>query len=190
MLNQKIKGLYGITPNNNLDIALIESVFKKHKLNIFQYRHKIFDEKQKLHEAQELLRICKQYNTLFIVNDDINLCQNIKADGLHLGQKDVDLVSARRQLGNEFIIGVSCYDSLELALEAEHNGADYIALGAVFKSSNKPNATKCSFSKIRNIRKNIKIPIVGIGGINFKNQEKAYEAGCDSIAMIEGLFGH
>ena len=190
MLNKRIKGLYGITPNNNLDIALIENVFKKHKINILQYRHKILDENQKLDEAKELLKLCSQYNTLFIINDDINLCENVKADGIHLGQNDVDVHSARNRLGKNFIIGVSCHNNLELALEAEKNGANYIALGAIFKSKTKPNASYCSLSMIQDINRNINIPIVGIGGITFENQQSVLDAGCSSIAMIEGLFGH
>ena len=190
MLNQRIQGLYGITPNKNLNIALIERVFKEHKINILQYRHKTNDDNLKLEEAKILLRLCLYYNTLFIVNDDVNLCKKIGADGVHLGQNDVDIHSARNQLGKKFIIGVSCHNSLELALEAEKNGANYIALGAVFKSKTKPNAAYCSLSTIQNIKSNINIPIVGIGGITFENQQSVLDAGCNSIAMIEGLFGH
>ena len=148
MLNQRIKGLYGITPDKDLNIALIENAIKKHKVNILQYRRKIQDEKRKLHEATQLLELCLQHNTLFIVNDDVNLCKKIGADGVHLGQNDVDVHSARSQLGDKFIIGVSCYNNLELAIEAEKNGADYIALGAVFKSITKPNAAYCSLSTL------------------------------------------
>jgi len=190
MLNKRIKGLYGITPNNDLDIALIENVFKKHKINILQYRHKTLDEKQKLDEATQLLELCLQHNTLFIVNDDVNLCKKIGADGVHLGQNDVDAHSARNRLGKGFIIGVSCHNDLELAVEAEKNGANYIALGAVFKSKTKPNAAYCSLSTIHNIKSNINIPIVGIGGITFENQQSVLDAGCNSIAMLEGLFIH
>ena len=85
---------------------------------------------------------------------------------------------------------MSCYNNLELAIEAENNGADYIALGAIFKSSTKPDAAYCSLSTIQNIKRNINIPIVGIGGVTFENQQSVLDAGCDSIAMIEGLFGH
>ena len=190
MLNQRIKGLYGITPDKDLNIALIENAIKKHKVNILQYRRKIQDEKRKLDEATQLLELCLQHNTLFIVNDDVNLCKKIGANGVHLGQNDVDVHSARSELGDKFIIGVSCYNNLELAIEAENNGADYIALGAIFKSSTKPDAAYCSLSTIQNIKRNINIPIVGIGGVTFENQQSVLDAGCDSIAMIEGLFGH
>ena len=76
----------------------------------------------------------------------------------------------------------------ELAAQAEQNGADYIALGAIFKSNNKPNAIHCSLSRIEEIKKYISIPIVGIGGINLKNQDNVYQSGCNSVAMIDGLF--
>ena len=115
MLNQRIKGLYGITPDKDLNIALIENAIKKHKVNILQYRRKIQDEKRKLDEATQLLELCLQHNTLFIVNDDVNLCKKIGADGVHLGQNDVDVSSARHLLGKKFIIGVSCHNDLELA---------------------------------------------------------------------------
>ena len=80
------------------------------------------------------------------------------------------------------------HNSLELAIEAEKNGANYIALGVIFKSKNKPKAIHCPLSKVKEIKKNISIPIVGIGGINLENQHHVYQAGCSSVAMIDGLF--
>ena len=118
----------------------------------------------------------------------MNLCENIGAHGIHLGQNDMDAKSARERLGNHFIIGVTCHNSLELAIKAEQNGADYVALGAIFKSSTKPNATHCPLTKVEEIKKFISIPIVGIGGINLTNQHVVYQSGCSSVAMIEGLF--
>jgi len=190
MLNQRIQGLYAITPDKGFDITLIENTINKHKVNILQYRRKNLDIKNKLYEANKLFELCKQHNTLFIINDDINLCQKIGADGIHIGQNDTHARLARKALGKKFIIGVTCHDSLELAIDAENNGADYIALGAIFKSINKPKATHCPLSKIKNIKKNINIPVVGIGGISLENQGLAYDAGCDAVAMIDGLFGH
>ena len=133
--------------------------------------------------------MCIRDSTLFIINDDINLCQKVGADGIHIGQGDINARLAREILGKKHIIGVTCHDSNELAIDAENNSADYIALGAIFKSINKPKAVHCPLSKIKNIKKDINIPIVGIGGINFDNQDLAYDAGCDAVAMIDGLFG-
>ena len=127
MLDQRIQGLYGITPNNNLDIALIERVIVEHKINILQYRHKTNDEKLKLNEAQQLLDLCLTHNTLFIVNDDINLCEKVGAHGVHIGHNDTSINNAREQLGEKAIIGVSCYNELQLACEAEAMGADSVS---------------------------------------------------------------
>ena len=188
MLDQRIQGLYGITPNNNLNIALIERIFNEHKVNILQYRHKTNNDKLKLEEAKRLLELCLQHNTLFIVNDDINLCEKVGADGVHLGQKDIDIETARSQLGEKFIIGVSCYNNPQLAIEAEKKGANYVAFGIIFPSTTKPSAGYCPLSTIESVKQKINIPIVGIGGINFDNQKYVFEAGCDSVAMVSGLF--
>ena len=190
MLNQKIQGLYGITPNKDLNISLIKSAIKKHKVNILQYRHKTRDEKIKLEEAKYLLALCKEHNTLFIVNDDINLCEKVGADGVHLGKNDIQINYARKQLGEELIIGVSCYNSPERAIEAQNIGANYVAFGSIFNSKTKPNAPHCPLSIIENIKNKINIPIVGIGGITFENQKYAYDAGCNSVAMLDGLFNY
>ena len=188
MLNKRIKGLYGVTPDKDLSIDLIEGAIKKHNINILQYRRKAANIKNKEEEAKKLLNLCLEYNTLFIVNDDVNLCEKVGAHGVHLGQGDIDAKSARERLGDRFIIGVTCHNSLELAIEAEQSGADYIALGAIFKSKNKPRAIHCSLSKVEEIKKYISIPIVGIGGINLENQHAVYQSGCRSVAMIDGLF--
>lgn len=188
MLDQRIQGLYAITPNKNLDIALIEGVISKHQVNILQYRHKTDNKQRKLDEAQQLRELCLIHNTLFIINDDINLCQNIGADGVHLGQNDASILVARTQLGKDSIIGVSCYNQLELAIQAQNQGANYVAFGALFASNTKPNAKHCPLSVVRQARDSLSLPIVGIGGVTFSNQHLAFDAGCDAVAMVKGLF--
>jgi len=188
MLDQRIQGLYGITPNNNLNIAIIERVITEHQINILQYRHKTNDDQLKLNEAQQLFDLCLTHNTLFIVNDDINLCEKVGADGIHLGQGDTPVNRAREHLGEKAIIGVSCYNELQIAIEAEAMGADYVAFGALFNSISKPNAIHCPLSVIKSAKEKLKIPIVGIGGITFDNQRLAFESGCDAVAMLKGLF--
>jgi len=188
MLDQRIQGLYGITPNNNLNIALIEHVITEHQVNILQYRHKTNNDQLKFKEAQQLLDLCLRHNTLFIVNDDINLCEKVGADGIHIGQNDISINTAREQLGEKAIIGVSCYNDLQLAFEAETMGADYVAFGALFNSTSKPTAKHCPLSVIKSAKEKLNIPIVGIGGITFDNQRLAFESGCDAVAMLNGLF--
>ena len=104
MLNKRIQGLYGITPDKDLNIALIENAIKKHNIKILQYRRKAVNIKNKLEEAKKLLDLCLEHNTLFIVNDDVNLCQKIGAHGIHIGQSDIDTKSAREILGDKFIL--------------------------------------------------------------------------------------
>ena len=188
MLNQRIQGLYGITPNNKLKITLIERVITEHQVNILQYRHKTNDNQLKLYEAQQLRDLCLTHNTLFIVNDDINLCEKVGASGVHLGQNDSSINTAREQLGEKAIIGVSCYNQLQLAFEAEAMGANYVAFGALFNSITKPTSSSCPLSVIKSAKEKLKLPIVGIGGITFENQKLAFEAGCDAVAMLNGLF--
>jgi len=188
MLDQKIQGLYAITPNKNLDIALIEGVITKHQVNILQYRHKTNNEQRKLDEASQLRELCLTHNTLFIINDDINLCEKVGADGVHLGQNDASIQDARAQLGNNAIVGISCYNQLELAIQAQSQGANYVAFGALFTSSTKPNAKHCPLSIVTQAHKKLHLPIVGIGGITFSNQQQAFDAGCNAVAMINELF--
>ena len=188
MLDQRLQGLYGITPNNNLNIALIERVITEHHVNILQYRHKTNNDQLKLREAQQLLDLCLTHNTLFIVNDDINLCEKVGADGVHLGRNDTSIKTAREQLGETAIIGVSCYNKLQLAFEAETMGANYVSFGTLFNSTTKPTASHCPLSVIKSAKEKIKLPIVGIGGITFENKRLAFESGCDAVAMLNGLF--
>ncbi|MBT6656121.1 MAG: thiamine phosphate synthase [Candidatus Thioglobus sp.] len=187
-LDQRIKGIYAITPNQPIDINQIEKIITRHKITILQYRHKTNDENTKLDEAQQLRQLCSVHNTLFIVNDDINLAQKIKADGVHLGKNDGSVQAARQQLGADAIIGVSCYNDIDLAKQVQKQGANYAAFGALFTSSTKPDAPHCSLEVVSRARQVLDIPIVGIGGVNFSNQQQAFDAGCDAVAMINALF--
>jgi len=185
---EKIRGIYAITPNQILDIKLIEQVITQHSIGILQYRHKTNNTEVKLNEAQQLRQLCLEHNTLFIINDDINLAQKVNADGVHLGKEDASIATARQHLGENAIIGVSCYNDLKLAQSAEQQGASYVAFGALFISSTKPGAPVCSLDIVTQAKQTLNIPIVGIGGIDFNNQQQAINAGCDSVAMINALF--
>lgn len=188
MSHKKISGIYAITPNKILDLNTVEQAIITHKISVLQYRHKTTNASIKLNEAKQLQQLCLRHNTLFIINDDINLAQKIKADGVHLGKDDTSIEVARAQLGSDAIIGVSCYNDIKLAKIAQDKDANYVAFGALFPSSTKPNALYCSLDVITQAKQMLTIPIVGIGGIDFTNQHQALDAGCDAVAMINALF--
>jgi len=172
MLNQRIQGLYGITPDKDLNLSLIENAIKIHNIKILQYRRNAVNIKNKAEEAKKLLNLCLEHHTLFIVNDDVNLCEKVGAHGIHIGQGDMSAKSAREALGDKFIIGVTCHNSLELAFEAEKNGANYIAFGAFYSTTTKNVKFKASTKILNKVKKLTKTPIVAIGGINFNNYKK------------------
>ena len=154
----------------------------------FKYRRKNIDAQTKYQQARILHTFCRDYKILFIINDDVELCYKLDADGVHLGVNDMNIVAARMYLGKKKLIGVSCYNNLARARFAEKCGADYVAFGALFPSKTKPNNPRCSLDLIRQAKKILTISIVGIGGITQQNAKFAKSAGCDAVAMIDALF--
>lgn len=185
---EKIRGIYAITPDVSLNLDQVEKVITQHYISILQYRRKTADDDLKLKEATKLRQLCLQHHTLFIINDDINLAQKVGADGVHLGKNDNSIGQARQLLKDDAIIGVSCYDDINLAINAQEKGATYVAFGALFTSSTKPDAPHCSLDTITQAQQTLKVPIVGIGGVDFNNQEDALKAGCTAVAMVSALF--
>lgn len=185
---EKIRGIYAITPDVSLNLDQVEKVITQHYISILQYRRKTADDDLKLKEATKLRQLCLQHHTLFIINDDINLAQKVGADGVHLGKNDTSIGQARQLLKDDAIIGVSCYDDINLAINAQEKGATYVAFGALFTSSTKPDAPHCSLDTITQAQQTLTVPIVGIGGVDFNNQEDALKAGCTAVAMVSALF--
>lgn len=185
---KKISGIYAITPNKTPNLDLIKRTIIRHNIGILQYRHKTTDALVKLSEAKQLQQLCCQYNTLFIINDDIDLARKINADGVHLGKNDGSIRYARQQLSENAIIGISCYNKIDLAQNAQNQGANYVAFGVLFPSPTKPDTPHCSLDIIKQAKQILDIPVVGIGGIDFQNQQHAFDAGCDAVAMISALF--
>jgi thiamine-phosphate pyrophosphorylase len=183
-------GIYAITDCENLsDDELIkksEDILRV-GVSLFQYRNKDTNLQKKKELAQKLQSLCHQYKTLFIVNDDINLANDISADGVHLGQHDEDIGRAREILGSK-IIGVSCYNDLNLARKAEKAGADYIAFGSFFPSVTKPDAKKASIELLNEAKSILTIPIVAIGGITPENGKQLIDTKVDFLAIISGLY--
>ena len=147
------------------------SVIKQKKVSFFQLRLKRDSFKKKLLIGRKLKKICKRFNIKFLINDDVFLAKKLNADGCHLGQKDMNILKARRLIGKK-IIGITCHNSIKLAKNAVKNKADYIALGAFNYSKTKKVKYKASINLLKKVRKITKLPIVAIGGINSNNYKK------------------
>jgi thiamine-phosphate pyrophosphorylase len=133
--------------------------------------------------------VCRQHGVLFIINDDVTLAKETRADGVHLGREDVPLAEARKLLGTRAIIGVSCYNELARAQAAQKQGADYVAFGRFFPSRTKPQAVQANLDLLREAKRKLHIPVVAIGGITPENGASLIAAGADALAVIEGVFG-
>ena len=185
-----IKGLYAITP----DMADLNTLIHKTQLVIesgafmVQYRSKIHDRDVKMQQCAAILRLCREYDVPCIVNDDVEMCRVLEADGVHLGENDDNIAEVRRILGEDSIIGSSCYDQLNRAKQAQKEGASYVAFGAVFPTPTKPNAPRATLELLREAKSEIQIPIVAIGGITMNNAHDVIETGIDAIAVITSLY--
>jgi len=185
-----INGLYAITP----DTADLHTLLQKTQLAIeggafmVQYRSKIHDRDVKMLQCAAILRLCREYKIPCIVNDDVNMCRILEADGVHLGDKDDNIAEVRRILGEDVIIGSSCYDQLNRAKQAQKEGASYVAFGAMFETSTKPNAPRATLELLREAKSQIQIPIVAIGGITMNNAHDVIGTGIDAIAVINSLY--
>ncbi len=173
MKTNKKKFIYLLSPNkikNKFFNDLIE-ILKLNKVSFFQLRLKNTSFKKKLLIGKKVKKICKKYNTKFLINDDVHLAKELNSDGCHLGQKDMQILKARKYLKNK-IIGITCHNSIKLANAAIKDKADYLAFGAFYASRTKKTKYKASFNLLKKIKKITKTPIVAIGGINSKNYQK------------------
>ena len=171
-INKK-KFIYLISPNKIYSQFYqdLKKVLKTGKVGLFQLRLKKYSIKQKIVIGKKIHRICKKHNVKFLVNDDPILSKKLKADGCHLGQKDMNITEARKIIGNK-IIGITCHNSINLAKKAIKKKADYIAFGAFFSTKTKKVKYKTTIKILNKVKKLTKIPIVAIGGINLKNYKK------------------
>jgi len=165
---------------------------------LIQYRDKSTDATRRLAQAQALNTLCQHYEAPLIINDDVELAAQAGAAGVHIGKgaagvhigkDDPAFATARARLGKKAIIGVSCYNQIDLALDAEQAGADHVAFGAFFPSPTKPAEIRASIELLREARARLRIPIVAIGGITPENAPPLLKAGADALAVISGVFG-
>lgn len=153
-----------------------------------QLREKNMDPKDFFDEAVEIKEVCQKKSIPFVIDDDVELAKKVGADGVHVGQSDMELENARKILGPDAIIGVSAQNVYQ-ALEAEKNGADYLGVGAVFPTSSKDDAVEVTHDTLQEIATAVKIPVIAIGGISSENLTKLKGRGIVGIAVISAIFG-
>ncbi len=187
----KLKGLYAITDEKLITRQGFSEAVElalQGGARIIQYRDKSNNPQKRFQQATILCSLCEQYQAVSIINDDIELAKAVNAHGVHLGKDDASLTKARQTLGDKAIIGISCYNNLPLAINAEKNTADYVAFGAMFSSSTKPEAIKTNIDIISNAKQQLSIPVCAIGGITDKNIQQLIQQGVDMTAVISSLF--
>jgi len=190
--DRRLHGLYAITDARLAaarGLATQVEAALEGGARIIQYRDKGSDRPRRLREAETLRQLTERYRALLIINDDVELAHQCGADGVHLGRDDITLPEARQRLGTGAIIGVSCYNRLELALQAGRLGADYVAFGRFFSSRSKPEAVQAEAQLLRQARQHLQLPLVAIGGITPENGRQLIEAGADMLAVIHAVFG-
>ncbi len=190
MRSKPIRGLYAVTPDTSDEgwlYARVDAVLAG-GARMVQYRSKRVDARRRRQQAGRLLESCRTHGALLIVNDDVGLARELGADGVHLGREDMPPAAARVALGDGALIGVSCYNSLGRAREAQADGADYVAFGSFFPSAVKPDAVRAPLELLRAASALLDLPVVAIGGITPDNGRGLIEAGADALAVISALF--
>lgn len=186
-----LRGLYAITdPNLTPPATLLHQVQAALRggVRIIQYRDKASPAPLRLHTAQQLREITRNMGALLIINDDLNLCLECDADGVHLGQEDTPVSLARQQLGRNKIIGATCHGSEALANTAIDQGANYLAFGRFFASRTKPDALPADLETLKPFLQRCPLPTVAIGGITLNNAAPLVDAGFTMLAVINDLF--
>lgn len=182
---RRISGLYLLTGPCS-DLIKRVRIALQNGVGIVQYRHKNEGQNGRQVMACRLRDLCRNYQALFIVNDDPGLALVCQADGVHLGQSDASVAKARDILGDQALIGRSTH-SLSEAIQAEQQGADYIGFGCLFPTPSKPNTVSASLEELRLVRDSVTLPIVAIGGIHAGNAALAIGAGADAVAVISAV---
>lgn len=185
-----IKGLYAITPECADTEDLLRRALQAMSggAKVLQYRSKSTEAALRLAQAQMLRSLTAEYRVIFIVNDDAELAARVDADGVHLGAKDGEIAAARAIVGKDKLIGASCYNKWPMAVEAVQAGADYVAFGAFYASSTKPEAVVARLNLLQDAQRELGVPVVAIGGITAANGAALVEAGADALAVITSLF--
>ena len=182
--------LYAVTDRSWLDgetlYAQVEKALKG-GVTFVQLREKALDEQAFLEEAKGIQKLCAQYHVPFVINDNVEIAAQIGADGVHVGQSDMEAGDVREKLGPDRIIGVSA-QTVEQAVRAQERGADYLGVGAVFPTGSKADAVEVSHETVRAITEAVDIPVIAIGGITKDNVSELSGTGICGIAVISAIF--
>lgn len=188
--DRKSLQLYAITDSHWLNGRTLYSVVKESLeggVTFLQLREKELDEEHFLEEARELQKLCREYQVPFVINDNVDIAAAINADGVHVGQSDMEAGDVRVRLGPDKIIGVTV-KTVEQAVLAQERGADYLGVGAVFHTDSKADAKEISFDTLKDICKAVSIPVVAIGGITEENVRELAGSGICGIAVISAIY--
>ncbi len=182
--------LYAVTDRSWLENrALVNDVEEALKggVTILQLREKELEEKEFLEEAKNISMLCKKFNVPFIVNDNVDIAIKCNADGVHVGQSDLNAETVRKIIGEDKILGVSATNKEE-ALIAEKIGADYLGIGSIFSTSTKLDADYVSIEELKDICESVSIPVVAIGGISEENIRELKGSKIDGVAVVSAIF--
>ena len=181
--------LYAVTDRHWLNGRTLYSQVEealKGGATFIQLREKELDEEHFLEEAKEIKELCRRYQVPFVINDNVEIALAVDADGVHVGQSDMEAGDVRAKLGPDKMIGV--FETVEQAVMAEQNGADYLGVGAVFPTGSKADALEVSHDTLKAICKAVKIPVIAIGGISKENILELSGSGVCGIAVISAIF--
>ncbi|MDO4976872.1 MAG: thiamine phosphate synthase [Eubacteriales bacterium] len=182
--------LYAVTDRYWLEGRSLKEVVKESLdggVTFLQLREKILDEETFLQEAIELQEMCREYQIPFVVNDNVDIAVKMNADGVHVGQSDMEAGSVREKLGPDKILGVSAH-TVEQAILAEERGADYLGVGAVFTTGSKDDADDVSHETLKAICEAVSIPVIAIGGITQENVSQLAGSGICGVAVISAIY--
>lgn len=182
--------LYAVTDRHWLKDETLENQVEKALqggATFLQLGEKSLDDDIFLAEAKEIQKLCKKYQVPFVINDNVDIALAIDADGVHVGQSDMEALDVRKRLGPDKIIGVSA-QNVQQALLAQKHGADYLGVGAVFPTGSKDDAEDVSFETLKAICQAVDIPVIAIGGITKENVSELKGSGICGIAVISAIF--
>ncbi|MGN2484358.1 thiamine phosphate synthase [Acinetobacter calcoaceticus] len=185
-----MRGLYLITNDDPIQLLLekLDVALATKQVAILQYRRKKIEKSNQPAEVEQIKLLCEKYQVPFVINDDLELAAQFGL-GVHLGQSDGEITDAKSQLPEGVIIGRTCLNSLELAQKAIADGATYIAFGAVYATSTKPEAGNVGIEVIKQAEAQYDLPICAIGGLTVENSKPVIEAGADLCAVISDILG-